>query len=154
MHNYESIAGAFPMVGVLTPGAPFSWVGWSGQARILPLLEQGPMFSSINFTLPYNVPDNYTVASKAISSFLCPSEVDAQPTPANSFFNTPKGVTSYGLNMGDWFVYRAGGPLARGVFSPNISRRFANFADGTSNTMLASETKVRNPGYICFAGLS
>jgi prepilin-type N-terminal cleavage/methylation domain-containing protein len=154
MHNYESIAGAFPMVGVIAPGAPNPWVGWSGQARILPLLEQGPMYSSVNFTLPYTQPDNYTVASQAISSFLCPSEINSQPTPPSAFFNTPKGVTSYGLNMGDWFVYQTGGPLTRGAFAPNISRRFANFTDGTSNTMLASENKVRQPCYICFGGLS
>jgi prepilin-type processing-associated H-X9-DG protein len=154
MHNYESIAGAFAISGVLTPGAPNPWVGWSGQARILPLLEQGPMFSSINFTLPYTMPDNYTVASQAISSFLCPSELDSQPTLPSPFFNTPKGITSYGLNMGDWFVYMTGGPLTRGVFAPNISRRFANFTDGTSNTVLASENKVRQPCYICFGGLS
>jgi prepilin-type N-terminal cleavage/methylation domain-containing protein/prepilin-type processing-associated H-X9-DG protein len=154
MHNYESIAGAFPMVGVIAPGTPRPWVGWSGHARILPLLEQSPMFSSINFTLPYTMPDNFTVASQAISAFLCPSEINNQPTPPSSFFNTPKGVTSYGLNMGDWFVYQTGGPLTRGAFGPNISRRFANFTDGTSNTVMASENKVRQPCYICFGGLS
>jgi type II secretory pathway pseudopilin PulG len=81
MHNYESIAGAFPMVGVIAPGAANPWVGWSGQARILPLLEQSPMYSSINFTLPYSLPDNFTVASQAISAFICPSEINTQPTP-------------------------------------------------------------------------
>jgi len=154
MHNYESIAGAFPMQGVLTPGSPTPWVGWSVLARILPLLEQGPMFSSINFTLAYTQPDNYTVASQAISAFLCPSEKDSSATPANAFFNTPKGVSSYGVNQGDWYVYMTGGPLTRGVFAPNISRRFANFTDGTSNTILAAENKIRQPCYICFAGLS
>ena len=27
------------------------------------------------------------------------------PTPPSGFFNTPKGVSNYGLNMGDWFVF-------------------------------------------------
>ena len=143
MHNYESIAGTFPLTGVVDPRpvAFAHWVGWSGHARILPVMEQGPMFSSINFTLPYSRADNYTVAAASISSFLCPSEKDPSPTPASGFFNTPKGVTSYGLNMGDWFVFAAGGPVTRGVFSPNVSRRFSSFTDGTSNTVLASETK-------------
>jgi prepilin-type N-terminal cleavage/methylation domain-containing protein/prepilin-type processing-associated H-X9-DG protein len=156
MHNYESIAGAFPLTGVVDPRpvAFAHWVGWSGHARILPVMEQGPMFNSINFTLPYSQAFNYTVAAASISSFLCPSEKDPSPTPASNFFNTPKGVTSYGLNMGDWFVFAAGGPITRGVFSPNISRRFSNFTDGTSNTVLASETKVRNPEYNCIPGLS
>lgn len=107
MHNYESIAGAFPMTGVIDtrPAAYAAWVGWSGHARILPLLEQGPMFNSVNITLPYTLPDNYTVASTSVSSFICPSETDSSPTPASSFFNTPKGVSNYGLNMGDWFVF-------------------------------------------------
>jgi prepilin-type N-terminal cleavage/methylation domain-containing protein/prepilin-type processing-associated H-X9-DG protein len=156
MHNYESIAGTFPLTGVVDPRpvAFAHWVGWSGHARILPLMEQGPMFSSINFTLPYSRADNYTVAAASISSFICPSEKDPSLTPASGFFNTPKGVTSYGLNMGDWFVFAAGGPVTRGVFSPNVSRRFSDFADGTSNTVLASETKVRNPEYNCVRGLS
>jgi len=151
MHNYESIATAFPMVGVIDtrPTAYTAWVGWSGHARILPLMEQGPMFNSINFTLPYTLPDNYTVASTSVSSFICPSETNSSPTPASSFFNTLKGVSNYGLNMGDWFVFAPGGPLTRGVFAPNLSRRFASFTDGTSNTVLASEVKIRSPEYNC-----
>jgi prepilin-type N-terminal cleavage/methylation domain-containing protein/prepilin-type processing-associated H-X9-DG protein len=154
MHNYESIAGAFPMTGIWSPTSVTAWVGWSGHARVLPVMEQGPMFNSINFTLPYSRPDNYTVASQAISGFLCPSETDTTPTPPSTFFNTPKGVTSYGLNMGDWFVFMYGGPTTRGVFGANISRRFASFTDGTSNTMLASENKIHSPLSMCIPGLS
>lgn len=156
MHNYESVAGAFPMTGVVDtrPTSFAHWVGWSGHARVLPLMEQGSMFNSINFTLPYSRPDNYSVASTTVSSFLCPSELDPSPTPASSFFNTPKAVSSYGLNMGDWFVFNAAGPLTRGVFAPNLSRKIASFTDGTSQTMLASEVKIRNPEYNCTAGLS
>ena len=51
--------------------------------------------------------------------------------------------------MGDWYVFMTGGPANRGVFSPNISRKFASFTDGTSNTVLASEVKIRNPEYNC-----
>jgi prepilin-type N-terminal cleavage/methylation domain-containing protein/prepilin-type processing-associated H-X9-DG protein len=154
LHNYESIAGAFPLTGVISPNASPAWVGWSGQARILPLMEQGPMFNAINFTLPYSTADNYTVAAQSISSFLCPSERDPSPTPPSSFFNTPKGVTNYGFNEGDWYVYMTGGPTTRGAFGPNLSRRIADFADGLSNTMLAAEVKIRGPIYFCFGGLA
>jgi prepilin-type N-terminal cleavage/methylation domain-containing protein/prepilin-type processing-associated H-X9-DG protein len=156
MHNYESVAGAFPITGVIDtrPTAFAAWVGWSGHARILPLMEQGPMFNSVNFTLPYSRADNFTVASTTISSFVCPSELDSTPTPASAFFNTPKAVSNYGLNMGDWFVFNPGGPNTRGVFAPNLSRRFANFTDGTSNTVMASEVKIRSPEYNCIPGLS
>lgn len=154
LHNYESIAGAFPLSGVYSAKSNPAWVGWSVHARVLPLLEQGPMFNSINFTLPYTRPDNFTVASATVSMFVCPSEVNTTPTPPSPFFNSPKGVTSYGFNMGDWFLYAQGGPTTRGVFAPNLSRRLAEFTDGTSNTMVSSEAKVRNPFYMCFGGLS
>ncbi len=151
MHNYESIAGTFPMTGVVDtrPTAYAAWVGWSGHARILPLMEQGSMFNAMNITLPYTLPDNYTVAATTVSSFICPSEIDSTPTPANAFFNTPKAVSNYGLNMGDWFVFAPGGLLTRGVFAPNLSRRIASFTDGTSNTVLSSEVKIRSPEYNC-----
>ena len=113
MHNYESIAGAFPMVGLIAPGAANPWVGWSGQARILPLIEQSRCIARSISRFLTRMPDNFTVASQAISAFLCPSEINRQPTPASSFFNTPKGITSYGLNLGDWFVYQTGGPVTR-----------------------------------------
>jgi prepilin-type N-terminal cleavage/methylation domain-containing protein/prepilin-type processing-associated H-X9-DG protein len=154
LHNYEGIAGAFPIAGVWTNVTTPNWVGWSVHARILPLMEQGPMFSAINFTLPYSAADNFTVASADVSVFICPSEVNPQPTPASAFFNSPKGVSNYGWNEGDWFVWQFGGPLTRGAFSVNTSRRLANFTDGTSNTFLAAEVKAHNPCYLCFGPLS
>ncbi|WP_165232721.1 DUF1559 domain-containing protein [Aquisphaera insulae] len=156
IHNYESIAGTLPIGGVIDtrPTAFAAWVGWSVHSRLLPLMEQGPMFNSINFTLPYSRADNYTVASATVSSLICPSEKDTEPTPASSFFNAPKAVTNYGVNLGDWYVFNPGGPQTRGVFSPNLSRRFASFTDGLSNTVLIAEVKVRNPEYNCVPGLA
>ena len=29
LHNYESIAGTFPMAGIYVPGGSPAWVGWS-----------------------------------------------------------------------------------------------------------------------------
>src|SRR6478609_3214525 len=52
IHNYESIAGSLPFAGINTPAS--GWVGWSVHARILPLLELGPMFNAINFVVPYS----------------------------------------------------------------------------------------------------
>ena len=102
MHNYESHGRCISDGRHHRPGAGIpGWVERSGP--VLPLIEQGPMFNSINFALPYTMPDNYTVASQAISSFLCPSEVNNSADPCEQFFNIPKGITSYGLNMGDWY---------------------------------------------------
>jgi hypothetical protein len=128
-----------PLAGVLTTTPAFSWVGWSVHARILPLIEQGTVFNSINFTLPYSAARNYTVATANVAIFLCPSEVNQAPTQPSPFFSVPHGVTSYGFNMGDWFVYNGGAPQTRGVFNPNRSRHFSELTDGLSYTMLAAE---------------
>src|SRR5262245_31254768 len=54
LHNYESSHGAIPpsMIFVtLGNGATASLgEGWSVHGRILPFLEQGPMFNAINLT--------------------------------------------------------------------------------------------------------
>ena len=56
-------------------------------------------------------------------------------------------MTNYGWNMGDWYVW-GGWPTARanrGAFGVNRSRRLAEFTDGLSNTMVASEVKTYQP---------
>jgi prepilin-type N-terminal cleavage/methylation domain-containing protein/prepilin-type processing-associated H-X9-DG protein len=152
LHNYESIAGSLPMAGIYTTAT--GWVGWSVHARILPLLELGPMFNSINFNLPYSKPDNTTVAAANIAIFLCPSEINTQRTPASAFFPVDHSVSNYGWNLGDWYVWSNGGPTTRGAFTLNIVRRMADFTDGMSNTVLSAEVKAQNPVYFCFGGLS
>ena len=51
--------------------------------------------------------------------------------------------TTYGFNMGTWFVYdpatNVGGD---GVFYPNSYLRLAKIADGTSKTLMAAEVKA------------
>ena len=57
--------------------------------------------------------------------------------------------------MGDWFVWGGfRGPENRSAFGPNRSRRWADFADGLSNTMVASEGKAKQPLYRDCGGLS
>src|SRR3954469_10550233 len=73
IHNYESIAGALPLAGVYSPTTT-GWVGWSVHSRILPLLELGPMYNSVNFNIAYTKPDNNTVSGSKVEIFLCPSE--------------------------------------------------------------------------------
>ncbi len=104
LHNYESVAGTFPPAVVLAgQGSTVGWWGgWSVHGRILPFLEQGAAFNSINFAVHYEALPNTTVAGLTLSSFLCPSEVRPE-AKAESFGQL--GVTNYGFNMGDWFVW-------------------------------------------------
>src|SRR5258705_4499887 len=51
LHNYESIAGAFPPSNVLAgAGNTVAWTnGFSTHCRILPVMEQGVAFNALNF---------------------------------------------------------------------------------------------------------
>jgi prepilin-type processing-associated H-X9-DG protein len=127
-----------------------NWLGWSVHGRLLPLLEQGPMFNAINFDFSGETPINLTVSTQNVALFICPSEVDPTPVPGESGV-----VTTYGFLMGDWLVWGGfSGPVNRSAFAPNASRRLAEFRDGLSQTLVASEGKAKQPLLRDCGGLS
>jgi prepilin-type N-terminal cleavage/methylation domain-containing protein/prepilin-type processing-associated H-X9-DG protein len=152
LHNYESIASAFPpanIAGII--GGTFTYNGFSIHARILPFMEQGVAFNSVNFSYTHRTVQNSTVVGLSLTCFLCPSDPNIGGLTA-----FPSGVNArvpcYGFNEGDWFIWNAlstsgfnNPPNTRGVFAPNLSRRMAEFTDGTSNTLLATDVKALNP---------
>jgi prepilin-type N-terminal cleavage/methylation domain-containing protein/prepilin-type processing-associated H-X9-DG protein len=149
VHNYESVSGAFPPSNILLPKPGTTntvlWRnGFSVHARLLPFMEQGVMFNSMNFTFDHRSAQNSTVVQSAVAFFTCPSDINfAGKTPFP--FGTAS-VTSYGVNAGDWFVWNGfTPPTTRGVFGPNLSRRMAEFVDGTSNTVMISDVKAYQP---------
>jgi prepilin-type N-terminal cleavage/methylation domain-containing protein/prepilin-type processing-associated H-X9-DG protein len=145
LHNYESVAGALPPAMCMSgSGSNVTWRnGWSVHGRVLPFMEQGAAFNAINFTLRYSVPENVTVSSLVVASFLCPSE----PSQESKATATGRyGVNNYGWNMGDWYVWGGFAGLPnRAPFQVNQSRRFAEFTDGLSNTLVAGEVKAYQP---------
>ena len=55
-------------------------------------------------------------------------------------------VTSYGFSSGDWYCWGGfGAPDNTGSFQPNRSRKIADYTDGTSNTLMATDVKVYQP---------
>ena len=151
LHNYESIAGAFPPSEIVQgTGNTVTWTGgFSVHARVLPFMEQGVAFNSINFNFSHLGAPNSTVVTLSMSSFVCPSDINKDqrtPFPAFTGLTATASVTSYGVNAGDWFVWNGfNGPESRNAFLVNRSRRIAEFVDGTSNTLLATDVKVYNP---------
>ena len=152
LHNYEGITGAFPPSNIAgTINGTFTYNGFSVHARILPFMEQGVAFNSINFSFTHRTVQNSTVVGLALTCFLCPSDTNIEGLTA-----FPSGVNArvpcYGFNEGDWFIWNAlstngsnKGPNTRGVFGPNLSRRIAEFTDGMSQTLLATDVKALNP---------
>jgi prepilin-type N-terminal cleavage/methylation domain-containing protein len=147
--SYESSIGGFPpsmcAAGV---GNTVTWInGWSALARVMPYSEQSNLFNTMNFALWKENPENSTSISQNISFLLCPSALNTQISTHDYGL---AGVTCYGVNQGDWFVWGGfSGPQNRNAFGMNRSRRLAEFTDGTSQTLLASEVKTYQAASNC-----
>ncbi|AGA29081.1 DUF1559 domain-containing protein [Singulisphaera acidiphila] len=145
--NYESSLGGLPPSSVvvrLANGALWT-ATWGPHARILPYLEQGARYNAINLNSAYGDSANITATGQVIGLFLCPSEVRQEPLQHATFGLT--GGVNYGFSMGDWYVWLGpdGGPATRSAFGVNLSRTWAAFRDGMSQTMLMSEVKNYTP---------
>jgi prepilin-type processing-associated H-X9-DG protein len=84
--NYETAIGTFPpsyvgdprssgsAFGIGYPDTNFNTLpGFAWGTLILPQLEQGPLYGSLNLNLPCWAPDNTTGAQTKLEVFLCPS---------------------------------------------------------------------------------
>jgi prepilin-type N-terminal cleavage/methylation domain-containing protein/prepilin-type processing-associated H-X9-DG protein len=159
--NYESSQGILPPQQVLlaTPSNPATLLwhsSWGVTSRLIPFMEQGPMYDSVNFTLRTSLPANATVVSTTLSVLICPSEVNSQPLISST---STTGVSNYGWCAGDWYVYGGmalnGAPPSRSAFTVNLSRSLAAFTDGLSQTVVAAEGKTYTPvARNCFGTVS
>jgi prepilin-type N-terminal cleavage/methylation domain-containing protein/prepilin-type processing-associated H-X9-DG protein len=143
MHQYEGQESLLPPTMVLGGTSPSSmWTnGWSLNVRILPAIEQDGVYNAINFTIAFQEWQNRTATSVVIAMFLCPSEPNQQATDHASYGKV--GGVNYGWCMGDWFVWGGfiGPKSNRSAFGPNQSRRWSEFTDGLSQTLILSEVK-------------
>ena len=144
--NYESGNGCLPpqQTMVIAGNAqPTSYTSWGISARLAPFMELGPMYNAMNFTLKYSDATNTTVSYLTIKYLICPSEPNPTPPPGTLF-----GVSNYGWNVGDWYVFGGGGAAPnRGAFGVNVGRTLAAFTDGLSNSLLAAEVKASQKLY-------
>ena len=164
VQNYHDTFQCFPFgkgpnYMAIDPNAPV-YARWSVLSQILPFLEQKPLFDSINFALPPDVPDlggggmgdmmpaytspngsNATATRVTISAFICPS--DAGGVSGSS------GSTCYSSNEGSWLCDAceatpstvAPGVYPQGPFYNLSCVRLSGITDGTSQTALFSERR-------------
>jgi prepilin-type processing-associated H-X9-DG protein len=109
-------------------------------AQILPQIEQGPLFNSINFNLNADRgiggPENHTARRTRVATYLCPSDTSS---PSDLPDQSP---INYQMNVGTLH------PVANnnGLFYENSRVRVADIRDGTSMTAAMSELS-RGEGY-------
>ncbi len=154
-HNYESANLALPPTAIFVAaptGALGTWrfeSSWSAFVRASPYFEQAAYFNGVNFSATYSDAQNMTVRTTAMNILFCPSDPGSHIDDA-SMGGTGSASTSYGTCDGNWYVFEVEwgvtphtpGPQNTSAFAPNYARRLAQFTDGLSSTLLASESYV------------
>lgn len=156
LHNYESSQMAYPLNWTdprVDPayGRPFYIAArpYSALTRILPYLEQKPIYDAINFSVEtypvqdspssFPFPQNQTAFSTSISLYLCPSDPSTLVSGCNYRGNYGVGpspsTTRETIDSGNGFY------TFPGVLSP------ASFPDGLSHTVAYSE-RIRGAGSV------
>lgn len=139
LQNHLTILGYFPCISEMPTGALSQ--PWSAHARLLPYLEQTSLHNLIDWqTAPNNFTTRPDVAALRLGVFICPSEINdrSRITPLITYY-----PLNYCFNEGTWFIYDPATDTAGdGAFAPNRKMKPADFTDGMSNTLGASETKA------------
>ncbi len=163
LHNYLSSNDALPPVANLwftNMTVATTWGLWSPQSKLLPYMDQGPLYNAININMPCKWTGggafvNHSLSATKISSFLCPSSPNARGVidclsayqdPGNNYFASTGATTHFEMYNGAnglFGVYQ--GPSGiKGVtpgcweqVTPPLSIR--DIQDGTSNTVAFGE---------------
>jgi prepilin-type N-terminal cleavage/methylation domain-containing protein/prepilin-type processing-associated H-X9-DG protein len=142
LHNYHNDHQRFPGTGT-----PSQWA-FSVQARILPYVEQDNLQKLIDFNQPLMVgsggsqtinPVQASAASTKLTILLCPS--DGQNPSFTGYNNATWAGTNYVVNGGTGTGTNYDGRFPTdGVFWQDSKTAIRDLYDGTSNTLLMSES--------------
>jgi len=143
--NYESSNGCIPPTAnniVNGQGNDFSF-----KIRLLPFLEQAPLFNALNQTFTAQAAQNVTVHNTQVNSFRCPSDGNDPGTPTGDT-NYPNSLGITRTTPGSSTTGPLDGPAWKMNQAPeNSPVTLATITDGTSNTVVISEwVKGRNAG--------
>jgi len=153
MHNYHDVMGCFPPAQIAggwpTPtygtsppcggGDTGNWATFSAHTYLLPFLEQGPLYNSINFRIYCNPVlgtdiQNSTANFTKVAVFLCPSD------------SSPLVRCNYGVNLGTSPTRDLGrGPFVMtGGWAQRGPLGIKDVTDGTSTTIAFGELRGGN----------
>jgi len=144
--NYESTYRVLPASTIVdfSASATANNGSWGVHGRILNFLEQGNLYDNVDINVGWDF--QTAIDGVRVPSYSCPSD------PGTYRIRDPGGgkvklvPTSYGFNLGTWFVFhpgtRQGGD---GAFYPNSHLSLAAVLDGTSNTLMIAEVKAWQP---------
>ncbi|WP_422924260.1 DUF1559 domain-containing protein [Singulisphaera sp. PoT] len=153
IQNYQGTNECLPPGGLASSrrvAMPFNCGGlgsWSEQSRVLPYLEQVPIYNTINFHV-CNISDpitqriNSTAVMMRIDPFLCPS--DSKPEATVNGWDIPASGNNYfasvgpSLNLDGHLDHASPG----GAFMWGKVVRLQDVRDGTSHTIAFGEWRT------------
>jgi prepilin-type N-terminal cleavage/methylation domain-containing protein len=142
VQSFHDANKGMPPQATYSVGSTFS--GYSVHARILPYLEQGNLYSQVDFALGYAAQP--AICKTKIPIYRCPSD----PKDENRIDGGVEFAgTNYGFNIGTWLGLDLqtvkGGD---GAFGYNLRHNFSAFTDGLSNTLCAADVKSFTPALL------
>ena len=143
--NHESSLRFLPPSARIDPEQPDADSrSWGVHGRILPYLEEAALFERVDLEEAWDFQS--AIHGLKIPVFQCPSDTDAQKVRDPGGDKVLIYPTTYGFNMGTWFVYDpVTGRGGDGVFFPNSRLSIASIRDGTSKTFMAAEVRAWTP---------
>lgn len=133
LHNYHDQHLILPPGSiVLGPGLPVVFSGWGWGSMILPMVDQAPLHSQINFHLHTAIDSNEPLLAKTIPVWRCPSDGTADQIQV-----TVPGYPATLVATGNYCG-------VTGMLGPMSHVRFATASDGLSQTLMLGE-RVNQP---------
>ncbi|HVJ86777.1 MAG TPA: DUF1559 domain-containing protein [Caulifigura sp.] len=152
LHNYHDVYLMFPTANVVRPdNGLMRGDGWTWHARILPNMDQAPLFNNVSSVMGTDSGDQNSSRQLSagrdtkISIFQCPSHpnLPVQNPSKNGYqLSTYNGVTgSVCFNDDQLDAETDVGYNGDGMFFMNSSVKIRDVADGTTNTFIVAEVQ-------------
>jgi prepilin-type N-terminal cleavage/methylation domain-containing protein len=117
-------------------------LGFSTHSKLLPYMELGNVYDTIDFTLLYSHANNAAPRATQIGNFNCPTDPQSMMPPGfagtNYRFNQGSGIL-WGRATTNSSDPNFGLPDPNGIFFLDSNLRMAEIQDGSSNTASISE---------------
>jgi prepilin-type processing-associated H-X9-DG protein len=140
MHNYHETFNELPQGTVpnedLEPEERLSWA-----YSILPFLEQVVLYNELDGKLGWEAEENTLGLQTAIPVYQNPSQPGARPNPSSGDYVGMAGVGE------DAATLKADDPKA-GIFGYDRKVRFRDITDGTTNTIMVTDSSKPNASYL------
>tara|TARA_R110002095_G_scaffold193414_1_gene171658 strand:- start:199 stop:1176 length:978 start_codon:yes stop_codon:yes gene_type:complete len=143
MHNYHDVSNRLPIAHMASSKYGYDISGYSWMIRIMPYIDQAPLYNQWDENLAYNVGNNEDLMENRISIFNCPSD-----TLAHHYRSIPQ--YNYTVNVGSTNNYKENGinganylagPFTFSDSTVGVASRFRDITDGLSNTMMMGEIR-------------